>query len=338
MIHYKFADESNFNKSSIIEKKNSITFHYPCNSPYQCASYTISLQRGVYLLEAWGASGSTGIGNQGGYGAAAAAAWRTGGGYSSGVLSLNRAAKLYFFIGSSPINGDGNGGYNGGGNDLRGSPVDWSYGGGGGATDFRLLDNENCLDETSLRSRILVAGGSAGSHEQPWGRGGYGGGEVGYGSLYEGSNKDQPTFYATGGTQESGGTGCSYASGIYCTPGSFGQGGVGYDGGGGGGGWYGGGGGLWGIGGGGGSSFAYYSKDQKLPQNYGVNERFLLYNPILLRGDQTMPSHASGFITGNLGHGAARILIISSSNYHTCAKKNPIITPTVVIIMFVMLS
>lgn len=292
----------------------------------------------MYLLEAWGASGSTGIGNQGGYGAAAAS-WRTGGGYSSGILTLQRPAELYLFIGSSPTNGDGYGGYNGGGNDQRGPTIDNSYGGGGGATDFRIVDSNNCLEENSLKSRILVAGGSGGSHEQPWGRGGYGGGESAYGSLAEGNNKGYSEFYATGGTQESGGTGGKHTStGGYCTPGSFGIGGDGYDGGGGGGGWYGGGGGAWGIGGGGGSSFAFHSKDQKLPDNYGVNERFLLNNPVLLNGNQTMPSYTSGYVTGNYGHGAARILILSSYFYQTCRKRNYVITPAIVNMIFVIVS
>ena len=78
---------------------DSVTFFYPCSTPYECSFFTVDLKKGTYILEAWGASGSTGIGTQGGCGEVAASAWRTGGGYSKGTLtvsSFNETLYLYF--------------------------------------------------------------------------------------------------------------------------------------------------------------------------------------------------------------------------------------------------
>jgi hypothetical protein len=308
MINHSFNDPTLISSDPTVKNETTAVFRYPCNSLYQCSAYTITLGRGNYLLETWGASGSTGIGNQGGCGVAAAAAWRTGGGYSSGILKVKDTATFFLYLGSSPINGDSNGGYNGGGNDA--ATNDKSYGGGGGSTDFRTVYSSFWFNTESLKSRFLVAGGSGGSHEPKWGRGGYGGGEVSCDSLKEGSNEGYySTYSATGGNQVNGGKGATARS--ECKDGVFGVGGTGLDGGGGGGGWYGGGGGLWGIGGGGGSSFAYHSKSQILPEGYCVSDDFLLHSHTLLMGNETFPSYNGGYQTGNFGNGAARITLLS---------------------------
>ena len=259
MISFSFNDRSLIDTDPTISNKTTVIFKYPCKTLYSCSSYSITLEIGKYLLEAWGAAGSSGTGSNSGSGAAVVDAWRTGGGYSSGILDVKSKLSFYLFIGSAPEHGVKSGGFNGGGTNTE--PHEKSSGSGGGATDFRVVYHSSWSDNDSLMSRFLVAGGSGGGHEPLYGRGGYGGGEVAWSSLNEGNTiASYSTFFGSGGTQENGGSGSTSCSS--CTSGTFGEGGTGYDGGGGGGGWYGGGGGYYGIGGGGGSGFAFHSKTQ----------------------------------------------------------------------------
>jgi hypothetical protein len=301
MITHSFNDPTLINSDPTIKFATAALFRYPCKTLYSCSSYTITLETGEYLLETWGGSGATGSSGN---------SWKIGGGYSSGILKAKKRLTFYLFLGSSPTNGANNGGYNGGGNDNH----DATSGGGGGATDFRTINSISWSNEVSLKSRFLVAGGSGGSHEPPWGRGGYGGGEVSSDALKEGDFASYyPTYVGKGGNQTNGGQGATASS--YCKSGTFGIGGTGHDGGGGGGGWYGGGGGYRGIGGGGGSSFAYYSKSQTLPADYSVSDDFLLYNHSLLMGNQNFPSPNGGTQTGNFENGAAKITFLSHIKY-----------------------
>lgn len=96
----------------------------------------IAPHTGLYKLEAWGASGGTRVSTVLG----------GAGGFSSGVVSLEKGESLYIFVG-----GEGNQlskGFNGGGkSDHNGNAT---Y--GGGATDFRVGGK-------GYFNRILVAGG-----------------------------------------------------------------------------------------------------------------------------------------------------------------------------------
>lgn len=103
------------------------------------------------------------------------------GGYSVGNIKLKKDTHLYIYIGGKGEDGvDGRaskGGFNGGGD--SGAPRLWrgtyvgSFGGGGGATDIRLvkasdgswytLDHTDWSNDSSLLSRIIVAGGGGGS-------------------------------------------------------------------------------------------------------------------------------------------------------------------------------
>ena len=318
MIKYTYNNNDVNIEDKVNVSSNSVTFLYPCDTPYDCSFFTIQLERGFYLLEAWGASEATGIGNQGGCGVECASAWRTGGGFSKGVLNVSKRTELFLYIGASPNNGEDLGGYNGGGTTSDNS--DKSCGGGGGATDFRIVKKEEWDNEESLYSRILVAGGSGGSHEPQWGRGGYGGGEISSDSLYEGAQKGYySTLSATGANQTS--PGKAYNS--YCESGSFGRGGRGYDGGGGGGGWYGGAGGAAGIGGSGGSSFAYTSHNKEiLPWQYKVPEEYQLTQTELKRGDSCFVSAVSDYECGHFGHGVARITIIQNTFLKVSCKES----------------
>ncbi len=192
-------------------------------------SYEVTLPRGTYKLEAWGARGGQYSSVKPGYG-----------GYTYGTYTFTETSKtIYIYVGSVGTNGNSTnrtkaGGYNGGGAGVR-------YGsGGGGATHFATRDGL-LSSLNSYRSNVLiVAGGGGGSQARQGGNGG-GGSRNGV--------KCPSSSYGTGGC--GGGTSkahgdplSSHSSGSQS--GSFGQGGPGLKGGdgngggGGGGGYFGG--------------------------------------------------------------------------------------------------
>ena len=140
-----------------------------------CPIQPITLSPNVYLFEGWGASGGGTVSGNGGY--------------TSGVLKLNESRTFYIIVGGQGAdatnlqkraeggcNGGGSGGYGGrnnGGYCMSGT-------GGGGATDVRLMNDKNALDE-----RILVAAGGGGSSDRVGNRGGKGhaGGLIGSNST-----------------------------------------------------------------------------------------------------------------------------------------------------------
>jgi hypothetical protein len=198
----------------------------PVNTSF---SYTGAVQTfvaphtGEYTLTALGAGGGAadpGVGGKGGY--------------AKSTFTLTKGDTVSIYVGEGGVYNVGTGtnttAYNGGG-------AGYQFGGtGGGATDFRLND-------TTLTSRILVAGGGGGASDNVMG-GNHGGGLIG-GDVGHGK----------GGTQSAGGAG--YNGGSAGTLGLGGKAGTGNNsGGGGGGGYYGGGAGSADNGsGGGGSSF-----------------------------------------------------------------------------------
>lgn len=130
-------------------------------------SYTGSVQEftpeisGYYTIELWGAAGGMGRQNNslvhpGGNGA-----------YTKGSVYLEKDQPIYIYIGGKGANAPsastgGSGGFNGGGKGGNDTTDDDASGGGGGATDIRLVGGAwNNLE--SLRSRIMVAAGGAGS-------------------------------------------------------------------------------------------------------------------------------------------------------------------------------
>ena len=203
-------------------------------------------ETGYYLVEAWGAQGGANTNYS---------TYITGGkgGYSKGYINLTAGDTLYVNVG-----GKGKytphstatltpGGWNGGGDGY--GHTDKTVGSGGGATDIRLV-NDDWNNITSLKSRILVAGGGGGASytntSNYYGYGGYGGTLIaGTGERRTGSLK-----LGAGGAQSVAGDG-------YVNNGGFGYGAyyTAAQGSGAGGGWYGGGAGTQYIGSGGGSSF-----------------------------------------------------------------------------------
>jgi uncharacterized protein (TIGR02145 family) len=224
---------------------------------YTGAPQQVALSAGEYRLEAWGAQGSK-ADNTVSYGQ---------GGYAAGDLNVTGSQTLHVYVGGQggapSNNGEWNGGWNGGGHTRA---TNAHIGGGGGATDFRLVGG-SFDDLTSLTSRIMVAGGGGGSHSAAAYEGGVGGGLQG-GLPAMGAN-DFPVGSDTYARQTASGStpGVTQAGSDVCNRGSrvgrFGLGGAQAGdgnwnqacwGGGGGGGWYGGYGGG-GTGGNGGSSY-----------------------------------------------------------------------------------
>ena len=130
--------------------------------------YNVTLPPGYYRFEAWGAQGGKGCAD----GAHEAEGGR--GAYVSGYISFKTPTTLFCFVGG--IGGDGSkenwtradGGYNGGGKGGADKKDDDGSGGGGGASDIRTIDND-LSNETSLKSRIIVAAGGSGSAYRAYG-------------------------------------------------------------------------------------------------------------------------------------------------------------------------
>ena len=160
--------------------------------------YTVNFASGSYQLELWGASGGASLSGRTNIGGC--------GGYTTGVIDFTSEQTLYFYLGTAGENSSGkvpgNGGYNGGASgasDITNN--DCSSGGSGGASDIRLTTVVSSLS-SSLKSRIMVAGG--GGSGGCWitsGRGGNSGGLEG--SDGESNNANNRAGGA-GGTQSTG--------------------------------------------------------------------------------------------------------------------------------------
>lgn len=149
------------------------------NFAYTGSVQQVTLPKGKYKLQCWGAQGGSVTGTY--------AIAGSKGGYSEGVLTLTKTTTLYVFVGgkgtdytssasqtsTSTVNGGWNGGgagkrtsrYNSGGTDGRSFPR-----GGGGATDIstvtsavRYSSGRTTRDSASLLARCIVAGGGAGA-------------------------------------------------------------------------------------------------------------------------------------------------------------------------------
>ena len=265
----------------------TISFDYP-------GRYSVTLERGIYFLEVWGAQGGIGIvfaQTPPGYGS-----------FSKGILSVNRRTTVYVYVGGQGAK-YGKGGFNGGGNTTNNA----KSAGGGEATDIRIG-----LDD--LHARVIVAGGGGGveySYENSYG--GSGGGETG-GSGF------QSNLEVTGATQEA--PGSHYGEGT--SPG-FGIGGSATltETGGGGGGWYGGGASKTNAGeGSGGSGYVFTKETYKYYPSPKISKEYFLLNAMTVQGNITFLSPAGSAETGHRGNGAARITKLGSFGISCqCYKK-----------------
>ena len=269
------------------------------NFDYTGAVQSITLPKGIYKLECWGAQG----GNRSQDSASATVTGSGLGGYSIGTLTLTQLTTCYIYVGgqggmsSSTGNVKVEGGFNGGGfasHESTGEPGN----GGGGATDVRIAQD-------SLYARIIVAGGGGGSGEDNE-TGGYGGGETG--GAGSGNTSLTHASQTSGGTNSFG----------------FGLGGITYNGGAGGGGWYGGASrysvssystGSDSEGGGGGSGYVYTSSTAKnYPSGCLLNSSYYLTDAQTIAGNTSFTSPTGSSETGHSGNGYCRITVIECKN------------------------
>lgn len=269
------------------------------NFDYTGAVQSVTLPKGTYKLECWGAQG----GNRSQDSASATVTGSGLGGYSIGTLTLTQLTTCYIYVGgqggmsSSTGNVKVEGGFNGGGfasHESTGEPGN----GGGGATDVRIAQD-------SLYARIIVAGGGGGSGEDNE-TGGYGGGETG--GAGSGNTSLTQASQTSGGTNSFG----------------FGLGGNTYNGGAGGGGWYGGASrysvssystGSDSEGGGDGSGYVYTSSTAKnYPSGCLLNSSYYLSNAQTIAGNNSFVSPTGSSETGHSGNGYCRITVIECKN------------------------
>lgn len=263
------------------------------NFDYTGTVQTVTLPKGTYKLECWGAQGGYSSSNSGievGMGGK--------GGYSAGTITLNQKTLIYIYtggVGSISGNGKADGGFPNGGSSWASSTSEGA-GGGGGSSDIRIGTD-------SLYARVIVAGGGGGGGEDNE-TGGYGGGE-------------------TGGTSGSGTPGSQTAPSGY-----FGIGGhTSYDGGGGGGGWYGaypaggqttpatGSSGSDTSGSPGGSGYVYTSATaSNYPSGCLLNSSYYLSAAKTIAGNASFTSPTGSSETGHSGNGYCRITVIECKN------------------------
>lgn len=277
------------------------------NFDYTGAVQSVTLPKGTYKLECWGAQG----GNRSQDSASATVTGSGLGGYSIGILTLTQLTTCYIYVGgqggmsSSTGNVKVEGGFNGGGfasHESTGEPGN----GGGGATDVRIAQD-------SLYARIIVAGGGGGSGEDNE-TGGYGGGETG--GAGSGNTSLTQASQTSGGTNSFG----------------FGLGGNTYNGGAGGGGWYGGASrysvssystGSDSEGGGGGSGYVYTSSTAKnYPSGCLLNSSYYLTDAQTIAGNTSFISPSGSSETGHSGNGYCRITVIECKNTALYARIN----------------
>ena len=265
--------------------------------PFTGALKNVTINKtGKYLIEVWGAQGKDASNSKGGYG-----------GYSKGIVTLNKNDVIYVAVG-------GTNGYNGGAsapsNYTSSSRNDY-YGTGGGATHIATRTGLLKTLSSNVGDILIVAGGGGGgffsinTSPQAWIDAGHGGGFLGNSShIHEGNGISySTTCTGSGGTQVVGGL-SSCAS---TTAGSFGTGGSSNSSstksGGGGGGFYGG-----GYAGGGGSG---YIGNESL-----TNKAMYCYNCQVSEEVSTKTvstTNASEVPTSNhakIGNGHARITFI----------------------------
>ena len=278
----------------------SLTAGQVIDFPYTGAVQTISLPKGTFLLECWGAQGgSFNTSYLGGYG-----------GYSYGTLKLADETEMYVYVGgqgglANTSTTHYTGGFNGGGKGVyRDYDTSTVSTGGGGGSDVRIGSD-------SLYARVIVAGGGGGSCD----RGGsiaticYGGGLTG-GCGYS----------SGGGTQTAGGYSTDSSR-----SGSFGQGrdsvsgtNYNYGCGGGGGGWYGGGANYYSDSStyynyvGGGSGYVYTADTAvNYPSGCLLNEEYYLTDATTIGGNQTFLNPETGVSSvGRSGNGYVRITVL----------------------------
>ena len=297
-----------YNLTQNIPAASSLVTGDILNCPYSGSAIQVTLPKGTYKLECWGAQGGTSTKNSLGVGGL--------GGYAAGTLILNTNTILYLLSGgqgssTTKTNTQQGGGFNGGGHGTTTSTT-YPCTGGGGASDIRIGQN-------SLYARVIVAGGGGGGfyfNKSNYAEGGRGGGTDGSQGHHLGSSTSYTS--GVGGSQTSPGTsyfGTSVASSTRTDGGGFGQGAnaltdASYSIGGGGG-WYGGGSARR-AGGGGGSGYVYNSSSSaNYPSGCLLNSDYYLSNTSLLGAEGLWNSPDGATESGHSGNGYVRITCTS---------------------------
>ena len=297
-----------YNLTQSIPAASSLTTGDILNCPYSGSAIQITLPKGTYKLECWGAQGGTSTKDSLGVGGL--------GGYAAGTLTLNTNTILYLLSGgqgssTTQSNTQQGGGFNGGGHGTT-TNTNYPCTGGGGASDIRIGQN-------SLYARVIVAGGGGGGFygtKSNYAEGGRGGGTDGSQGYHLGSSTSYTS--GVGGSQTSPGTsyfGTSVASSTRTDGGGFGQGANALTNAsysiGGGGGWYGGGSARR-AGGGGGSGYVYNSSSSaNYPSGCLLNSDYYLSNTSLLGVGGLWNSPDGATESGHSGNGYVRITCTS---------------------------
>ena len=221
-LHVSLFNQVPDSKTDFYVDNCSLILNYPCTNYDNCTEYQLTLYPGIYKLEAYGASGgflskclptSKKTSNnqcvsseyvsffKGNSQCVTGCSASGSGGYTAGIITLEKITKVYIAIGGMGFYHEGNckisdktdpqcyfpGGYNGGGGGLMYSAGSSS---GGGATDFRF-------DKNDLFHRVLVAGAGGGSDDytDKDGFGSSGGGLNGQAPWI--NNKLQTNYYAS---------------------------------------------------------------------------------------------------------------------------------------------
>ena len=324
-VSIEIVDGTKGSKQANISKK-SVLLDYPCSSASSCTPYVVTLNRGRYQFECWGAKGS-GNGSPG------------LGAYTTGIIKITKLSSFFINIGATAATGSGAPAIF---NCVPYSSKAQCF--GGGATDVRLYNGDSWENTQSLISRIMVAAGGGGAEwvNSKGGNGGAPKGGDGYtavGSYPSDSLLSQATY---GATNEKGG----YCPTTYSLngatrsifQGSFGI--AGYStsstdmGGIGGGGYYGGGTPDYGGGGSGGSSFisGHLScnsvKNSTTISASGSNVHFSgikFSNTKMLAGNTAMPLLSGEAGTWNDSNWRFRLTIIEREICTISSQKKPLL-------------
>ena len=198
-----------YDLTSSIPSSSSLKTGDILNCPYSGTYKSITLPKGTYKLECWGAQGGNGTASP----SNDSQLFGGKGGYSYGVFSPTSDTVLYLYSGGQGATATGstvsgpNGGYNGGGAGSKngGNKINThTSGGGGGATHIAITSGLLNTLYSSTASILLIAGGGGGaggrydSFSTQSSDGGYGGGNSG-GSAANGGG-----YSVSGGTQSSG--------------------------------------------------------------------------------------------------------------------------------------
>lgn len=271
------------------------------NFNYTGAVQSITLPKGTYKLECWGAQGGNGANGSSGLDSSSGAPGGKGG-YSMGTLLLPAKTQIYVYVGGkggciTSSTNDYNGGFNGGGSGGVSGSMSRS-GGGGGATDIRF-------EQDSLYARVIVAGGGGATSWGPSNEyGDAGGGE----SSIAGSNSPGLSNQ-TSGNAFGIGANAKASSTSYNINGASG------------GGWYGGISSTNSVGGGskthggGGSGYVYTSSTAKnYPSGCLLNSSYYLSDAKTIAGNTSFTSPTGSSETGHSGNGYCRITVIECKN------------------------